>query len=197
MTDDTATVLIIEDERQIADGYASVLGDAYEVRTAYTGEEAIESIDDSVDAVLLDRMMPGRSGQDTLAAIRDRGFDVPVAMVTAKVPDFDVIEMGFDDYLTKPVDVDELYETVERLLALGELDREVREYVAATVKQASLEATKPSVELEDHEPYHELRDQLTDRGAELGDVSAAMSNEQFELVLKSIVRTLEADPGQP
>jgi len=195
MTDDIPTILVVEDERQIADGYASVLDDSYEVITAYSGEDAIETIDDSVDAVLLDRMMPGRSGQETLAELRDRGYDVPVAMVTAKVPDFDVIEMGFDDYLTKPVDVDELYETVERLLALGELDREIREYVAATVKQASLEATKPSIELDDHEPYRELRAQLTDQGAELGDISAAMSNEQFELVLKSIVRTLEASPG--
>lgn len=192
MTADTPTVLIVEDERQIAEGYAAILAEEYAVRIAQSGDEALEIIDDAVDAVLLDRMMPGRSGQETLADLRAAGYDVPVAIVTAKAPDFDVIEMGFDDYLTKPVDVDELEATVERLLALGELDREHREYIAATIKQAHLESTKPSVELDDHDGYRSLRDELTDQGAALGDVSSAMSSEQFELVVQSIVRTLDA-----
>ncbi|MFW6436022.1 MAG: response regulator [Halococcoides sp.] len=196
MTTDPATVLVIEDERQIADGYASVLDDEYDVRIAYSGAEGLEAIDDSVDVVLLDRMMSGLSGQETLDELRDRGYDVPVAMVTAKIPDFGVLDMGFDDYLTKPVDVDELFDTVERLLAMGTLDRDVREFVAASVKQASLEATKPSVELEEHDQYRDLRAELSDRGAELGDVSAAMTDEQFELVVQTIVRNLQSGPQQ-
>jgi len=59
-------------------------------------------IDETVDVVLLDRMMPGMSGQEVLAAIRERGLDCRVAMVTAVDADFDVIEMGFDEYLGKP-----------------------------------------------------------------------------------------------
>ncbi|AWB28021.1 response regulator [Halococcoides cellulosivorans] len=196
MTPDPATVLVIEDERQIADGYASILDDEYEVRIANSGAEGLETIDDTVDVVLLDRMMSGLSGQETLDEMRDRGYDVPVAMVTAKVPDYDVLDMGFDDYLTKPVEVEDLFDTVERLLAMGELDRDLREYVAASVKQASLEATKPSLELEEHQEYRDLRAELTDRGAELGDISAAMTDHQFELVVKTVVRNLQSGPEQ-
>lgn len=192
MTDETPPrVLIVEDEQQIADGYASVLSDRYDVVTAYSGEEAIETIDDTIDVVLLDRMMPGLSGGETIEAFRDDGYDCPVAMVTAKVPDFDILEMGFDDYLTKPIDVDELYDTVGRLLALASVDRSLREYIATSVKQAGLEATKPSVELENDEDYQELRATLSEQGAELGDISASLGDEQFELVLQSIVRNLD------
>ncbi|ACV11945.1 response regulator receiver protein [Halorhabdus utahensis DSM 12940] len=198
MTDDTdVTVLIVEDEQQIADGYASILRDRYTVKTAYSGEQALETIDDDVDVVLLDRMMPGLSGRETLTEFREAGFECPVAMVTAKVPDFDVIEMGFDDYLTKPVDVDELEDTVERLIALGRLDPSVRAFVADTIKQASLEANKPSVELSTSEDYQGLRDRLSSQGAELGDISAAMTDEEFELVLQTIVRNLgDGQDGQ-
>ncbi|WEL18926.1 MULTISPECIES: response regulator [unclassified Halorhabdus] len=198
MTDDTdVTVLIVEDEQQIADGYASILREHYTVETAYSGEQALEAIDDDVDVVLLDRMMPGRSGKETLDAVRAEGYECPVAMVTAKTPDLDVIEMGFDDYLTKPVDVAELEDTVERLVALGELEPEVRAYVADSIKQASLEANKPAAELTTSENYQALRDRLTEQGAELGDISAAMTDEEFELVLQTIVRNLGDSQDEP
>ena len=75
----------------------------HDVRTAYGGEEALEKADEDVDLVFLDRQMPDMSGDDVLERVRERGLDCRVVMVTAVDPDFDIVEMPFDDYLTKPV----------------------------------------------------------------------------------------------
>ncbi|ESS07881.1 MAG: response regulator containing CheY-like receiver, AAA-type ATPase, and DNA-binding domain protein [uncultured archaeon A07HN63] len=56
---DTPTVLVVDDESDVADLYAYRLEDAFSVRTAYSGEEAIETVDETVDVILLDRRMAG------------------------------------------------------------------------------------------------------------------------------------------
>ena len=65
-----ATVLVVDDEEAVADAYTAQLEGEYETRTAYSGKEALETVDDGVDIVLLDRRMPGRSGDEVLE--RDR-----------------------------------------------------------------------------------------------------------------------------
>lgn len=114
--DDPPTVLFVDDEPSIADGHAELLSEHYRTLTAYDGGGALEHIDDSVDVVCLDRRMPGTSGDDVLAAMRERGFDQPVVMLTAVEPDADVVDMGYDAYLVKPIDATALYETVDHLL---------------------------------------------------------------------------------
>ncbi|WP_066415178.1 HalX domain-containing protein [Halorubrum aethiopicum] len=159
MSEQPPLVLVVEDEPDLADLYAAWLGDEYRVRTAYGGHEALETIDDlddDVDAILLDRRMPGLSGDEVLAAVRERGIDCRVAMVTAVEPDFDILEMGFDDYLVKPVASDTLRETVEGLLRRGEYDAGVQDLFALTSKKAMLEAEKSASELADNEEYQEL-----------------------------------------
>ena len=89
MTDDELPlVLVVEDEPDLADLYATWLKIDYSVRTAYGGEEAVEQLDDEIDVVLLDRRMPGLSGDEVLTKIRERGIDCYVSMVTAVEPDF-------------------------------------------------------------------------------------------------------------
>jgi len=169
MSEQPPLVLVVEDEPDLADLYAAWLGDEYRVRTAYGGQEAldglddIEDADDEVAAILLDRRMPGLSGDEVLAAVRERGIDCRVAMVTAVEPDFDILKMGFDDYLVKPVTSDTLRETVEGLLRRGEYDTEMQELFSLTSKKAMLETEKSTTELADNEEYQ----RLTDRIAEL------------------------------
>lgn len=193
MTESPLTVLIVEDERRLADLYTKTLEDTHDVLTTYSGEEALERIDASVDAVLLDRKMPGLSGCDVLEAIRDDGYDCRVAMLTAVRPDWDVIEMGFDDYLLKPVDNEELHRAVERLRALGSVDEQLREYVRKSVTQAALEGQKDPEDLEENEGFARLAGSLAEAGLEVGDVTADLSPEQTELILETITRNL--DPG--
>ena len=163
MTADDPTLLIVEDERELADLFAAWLNDDYECRLAYDGREALELVDDSVDVILLDRRMPGLSGDDVLDELRDLGYRCPVGMVTAVEPDFDIVEMGFDDYIGKPVGADELREFVSSLQAVSEYDSDVQELFRLSAKRASLEAAKNDAELARSEEYQRLLERINER----------------------------------
>lgn len=128
---DRPTVLFVDDQPALADGHAAQLTDHCETLTAYDGESALEVLDEDVDVVFLDRRMPGLDGGSVLEAIRERDHDFRVVMLTGVEPDADVVEMGYDEYLVKPVDGEALRDTVERLLA---------ESAAADVEAAVLDA---------------------------------------------------------
>lgn len=111
---DRNTVLVVDDNRPLADGFARALASDYDVRTAYTVAEARESFTPSVDVVLLDRHLPDGSGDDLLGEIRQCDHDCGVAVVSASSP---APDLDCDAYLTKPVgETDLLHETVADLL---------------------------------------------------------------------------------
>jgi two-component system response regulator AdeR len=156
----STTILIAEDETDLADVYTMWLSTEYEVRTAYDGEEALRQFDDDVDAVLLDRRMPKYSGDEVLEALRDYGHEEPVGMVTAVDPDFEIIEMGFNDYVVKPVTKEELLEFIDDLLALPDYANAVQRYYELASKKATLESSKTRDELTDSEEYQALVTEL-------------------------------------
>ena len=188
-----ATVLVVEDEAPLVEIYARWLSEEYEVRTAQNGEVALEEIDEAVDVVLLDRLMPGMSGDEVLDAIEDRGLSPRVAMVTAVEPDFDIIRMGFDDYLTKPIDREELMGTVERLLSRDSYADLEREYYALVEKQAALRSAKSAEELERSEEYAELRTRVETLSQELDAVMPELDDGDFV----AMVRDIEAESTGP
>jgi two-component system, OmpR family, response regulator AdeR len=160
MVSETATVLIVEDEPELAELYASWLDERWCVETAHDGNEALEVVDEEFDVILLDRRMPDRSGGAVLESIRERDADSRVAMVTAIEPDVDVIEMGFDDYLLKPVSKAELRDSIERLLVRRSYDEQLAEFFALASKKAMLDSRKSSAELRSSREYAELEDRL-------------------------------------
>jgi len=159
MTDEL-TILVVDDETDIADLYTTWLEIEHDVRTAYGGEEALDNVDDDVDIVFLDRQMPDYSGDEVLDKIRDRGLDCRVVMVTAVDPDFDIVSMEFDDYLTKPVMRDDLSEAVDSMRERDDYNETLQEYFALTSKKATLEAEKTPSELQDSEEYQEMVDRV-------------------------------------
>lgn len=167
MSEDRPTVLVVEDDPDLADLYAEWLKDEYNVRTAYGGEKALQTIDDDVDIALLDRRMPDLSGDQVLDAIRDRNIECRVAMVTAVEPDFDIVEMGFDNYLVKPVSREALQDTVSNLLLRSEYDKGMQELFSLASKKALLESEHGSAELQDHDEYQDLTDRIRELRDEL------------------------------
>ncbi|WP_247728314.1 response regulator transcription factor [Halovivax limisalsi] len=167
-------VLIVEDEPDLANLYAAWLADECTVEKTYDGSEALELIDDAVDVVLLDRRMPGLSGDDVLDTIRDRELDCRVAMVTAVEPDFDIIEMGFDDYLVKPVSKNDLTTVVNQLLLRSTYDEQLQEYFSLAAKKALLDAQKSEVERKTSEEYAALEDQLAVLRTRVDDTMAQL-----------------------
>ena len=183
------TVVIVEDERQLADLYAEWLADEYEVRTAYRAADAREVIDEDIEVLLLDRRLPTASGDEILKEVRDRGIDCQVAMVTAVDPDFDIIDMGFDDYVIKPIERQDLRDLVTQLLTRGLYNDEVREYFALVSKRANLEAAKPPSELADDDRYQELTEEIADLERRLDDIVDQLEDEDFSVVLRTLQRT--------
>ncbi|ERH01090.1 MAG: HoxA-like transcriptional regulator [Halonotius sp. J07HN6] len=167
MTDEPPLVLVVEDEPDLADLYATWLKTDYRVRTAYGGEEAVDQLDDEIDVILLDRRMPGLSGDEVLEEVRERGIDCRVSMVTAVEPDFDIIEMGFDTYLVKPVQRDTLSETIEDLLTRNSYESGVQELFSLSSKKALLESEKSQSALADNEEYQTLSERIEELREEL------------------------------
>ncbi|MFC3957252.1 response regulator transcription factor [Halovivax cerinus] len=153
-------VLIVEDEPDLANLYAAWLTDGYAVETAYDGTTGLDAIDESVDVVLLDRRMPGLSGDTVLDTIREQHVDCRIAMVTAVEPDFDIVEMGFDDYLVKPVSKTDLTTVVDQLLLRSTYDEQLQEYFALAAKKALLDAQKTEAERSSSREYERLEDRL-------------------------------------
>mgnify|MGYP000253556142 CR=1 FL=1 len=157
-----SNVLIVDDEPELAELYASWLADEYAVKTAQNGDTALEQFEQSIDVVLLDRRMPGVSGDEVLERIRERNAECGVAMVTAVDPDFDILELGFDAYLTKPVNETELKNVIERLLRRSDYTDTLRAFFAKLSKREALMAKKPQFELEADERYQRLESEIED-----------------------------------
>lgn len=183
---DRPTVLVVEDERDLADLYTDWLSGTYQVLTAYDAEGALGYLDDAVDVVLLDRRLPNSSGDHILEEIRERPFDCQVAMVTAVDPDFDILGMGFDAYVVKPLQEGELVDLVQRLLTRGLYNDEVRRYFSLVAKRTRLETSKAPVELDSNEQYQDLLEEITEVEKNLDHIVGTLDYEDFRAVLHSL-----------
>jgi len=117
-------VLIVEDEPNMRLGLQDNLEfEGYAVETAEDGEEGLNKITDgNYDLVLLDVMMPKMSGFDVCKTIRKKGITTPIILLTAKGEEIDKVrglELGADDYITKPFSLRELLARVKAVLRRG------------------------------------------------------------------------------
>ncbi|XGI82812.1 response regulator [Halorutilales archaeon Cl-col2-1] len=176
-----AKVMVVDDEKDVADLFEALLSQRYDVVKAYGGEEALEKMDDTVNVVFLDRRMPDLSGDEVLENIQeDDSLSPHVVMLTAISPDFDIIEMGFDDYLTKPVDRDDLYDAVENCLERDEYDDKVNEYLSLVNKKTVLEEEKSQEELEQSDEFSNLEDRVDELLGDLDELREGFVEEDEE-----------------
>lgn len=184
-TDDT-TVLIVDDERDVADLYAFRLNEQYTVRTAYGGQPALDALDDAVDVILLDRRMPGLTGDEVLQRVRESDYDPRIVMVTAIDPDVDIVDMEFDDYLCKPIGKETLIEAIEHQLTAQQYGDILQTLFRATSKVGVLEAEKSDEELADSAEYQQLTDRIEELRAEQTELIDELDD--FEAAFNSIDR---------
>ena len=116
-----STILVIEDERPIARVVIDNLEfEGYTVLAAYDGIQGLElALSGRADLILLDLMLPGMNGYDICRKLREEGLDTPVIMLTAKGEEIDKVlglELGADDYVTKPVGIRELLARIRAVL---------------------------------------------------------------------------------
>jgi DNA-binding response OmpR family regulator len=108
-----ARVLLIEDEPALARGLSDTLrGSGFDVTVATDGERGLDAaISGQADVILLDVMLPKVNGYEICRTVRAQGLDVPILMLTAKGQEQDIVmglNLGADDYITKPFRVGEL-----------------------------------------------------------------------------------------
>jgi two-component system response regulator RegX3 len=118
-------ILVVEDEETLSEAIAFLLSkEGFEVSVAATGPEAIAEFDkNGADLILLDLMIPGLSGTEVCRQIRTKSA-VPIIMLTAKDSEIDKVvglEIGADDYVTKPYSSRELIARIRAVLRRGEL----------------------------------------------------------------------------
>lgn len=176
---DSGTVLVVDDLQDYLDLYERRLDDEHTVRTARDGETALEMLGPDVDVVLLDRDMPGLSGSEVLARIRATDHECRVAMVTAEEPDEDVVDLGYDAYLQKPVSGPDLSETVDRLLRLTAYGEAVSEFHEACERRQKQVA-------EDGEALEGLNETIQAHRERVDELAAEFDNEDYLVVFRNL-----------
>ncbi|WP_253738819.1 HalX domain-containing protein [Halohasta salina] len=191
------TILVVEDDTSVTKLYVQFLEPEYTVLTAETAQAGIDTLlgehdsdDDpsttAVDAVLLDRRLPDAPGEEVLDFIEEQGFDCRVAMVTGVEPDFDIVDMGFDLYIVKPVTRSELLEAVETLFVRSEYGGLLREAASLASKRALLESEKSDAELEASDEYTTLLDRMSELDDELLDLAGSLSSDDYRVMFRDL-----------
>lgn len=187
--EDTSTVLVVEDEAELVAIYEAYLRDEFDVRVATSGTEALDTVDDAIDIVLLDRRMPDMSGDEVLGELRARGYDIPIATVTGAEPDADIAELPFDEYLLKPVDRETVVKTARLLANRASFEEKSREFFRLASKKNAFEIDT-SV---DREVYADLTDRMADVQAELDDTISKLRKDDPEIAARAALSESEIE----
>ena len=157
---DRPRVLLVDDEKEVADAYALRLDAVADVTVTYSGLEALSAVDESEppDVVLLDRHMPDQSGDEMLRELREYDIHTKVIMVTAIDPGLELLDLPFDDYLCKPVDRRDIRAAVDQQCQVLAYEL-IGEYFGVESKRAVIAAELPQDRLENHEKFSALNEQ--------------------------------------
>jgi len=147
-------ILIIEDDPAVLKGLKDSLKEEhYEVLTEEDGELGYqEAKKENIDLIILDLMLPSKNGIDICKDLRKEGVNTPILMLTVKKEEVDKVlglEIGADDYMTKPFSIRELIARVKALLRRkGDIIKEIEEYTFSNIsvdfkKQEAFKDGKP------------------------------------------------------
>jgi CheY-like chemotaxis protein len=186
---DDVVVLVVDDNRELADVYSHFLAETYTVKTAYGGEEALGRLGDSVDVVLLDRRMPETSGDEVLSAIRKRGVDCQVALVTSVDIDYDSLPLAFDDYVQKPVSKAALRALVESLCSRLDYSTKLQEYFALVSRRVALQAKKDADEFAEHPEVRRLDERIAELREEVDGLVEHFTESDFRAAFSNLDST--------
>lgn len=208
-------ILIIEDEPSMVLGLRDSLEyEGYEISAANDGKEGLEkAAREKPDLILLDVMLPVMNGLDVCRALRKQGIDVPVIMLTARSQEIDKVvglEIGADDYVTKPFSIKELTARIRALLrraakqivdietfTFGDVALDFKKY-RASKRGGDLELSAREFDILKYLIRH--RDQIVTRDQLLDEVWGYDSNPITRTVDNHIVKLrqkIEDDPANP
>lgn len=131
-------ILIVEDDKELCELFSTVLlKNGYKTACAKDGIEALEVLDkEYIDLIISDVMMPNMNGFELVKSIRDAQFSLPVLFITAKESFQDKqrgFSLGIDDYMVKPIDVNEMVLRVGALLRRAQIINERKQCIGGTM----------------------------------------------------------------
>ncbi|MBT4074271.1 MAG: response regulator transcription factor [Chloroflexi bacterium] len=181
MTSQNRKVAVIEDDSTLREALRyNLVSEGYEVETAEDGITGLEiARDNQPDLVVLDLMLPGMSGLDVCRSLRQGGSVVPILMLTARDTELDRVvglEVGADDYITKPFSMRELLARIASMLRRIDMDR-----------SASIVETEPEL-LE----FDGLTIDIGKRQVKVDGETVELRHREFDLLAY-----LAARPGRP
>ncbi|ROR66185.1 response regulator transcription factor [Agrococcus jenensis] len=155
-------ILIVEDETALAEPLAYLLElEGYETAHAADGDAAVRMYEtEGADLILLDLMLPGRSGTEVCRHIRQTS-QVPIIMLTAKDSEVDTIvglELGADDYVTKPYSTRELVARIRAVLRRRAVEEDEEDDAVVEIGRVRLDADSHTVTVEGRETAMPLRE---------------------------------------
>jgi len=208
-------ILVIEDDPAISKGLSDALRDEhYDVVTEEDGEQGFKfAQNENIALIILDLMLPSKNGIEICTDLRKKGVNTPILMLTSKKEEMDKVlglEVGADDYVTKPFSVRELLARVKALLRRKqEIVRDIEEYAFGLVhidfkKHTASKKNKP-IDLStteykilkyfvEHEGEVVTRDNLLDKvwGYDVFPTSRTVDN-----YILSIRKLIEDNPSEP
>jgi len=212
----SARILLVEDEPGLVLTLSDLLaGEGYGVESATDGPTGLaRASSEAFDLVILDVMLPGKSGFDVCRELRFRGKDVPVMMLTAKTQLVDRVvglKIGADDYLTKPFEAPELLARIEALLrrakkeklapvgqfAFGDVEVD---FEKGDVRRGGVALSLAGKELEllryliDHRGNVVSRDELLEG---VWEYQPGVSSRTIDVHVAWLRQKLEENPGNP
>jgi putative two-component system response regulator len=206
-----ATILIVDDSPENINIISSIFKDIYRIKAATSGERALQiaSSDDPPDLILLDILMPGMNGYETIKRLKssDRTSDIPVIFLTSKTESEDE-KTGFDlgavDYITKPINPAILFARVDTHLSLKkmrdelemknrylmeEVEKRTREI--SVIQDVAIMAMASLAEMRDNETGNHIRrtqyyvKELAEHLVRKGKYRSILTPENINLIFKS------------
>ncbi|WP_135662828.1 response regulator transcription factor [Halorhabdus rudnickae] len=196
------TVAVVEDDPDLRELHRLRLEAEYDVVTIANGTEALSRIA-AEDVLLLDRNLPETDGDSIARELRARGYRGAVAMVTSERPDPAVATLPIDEYVTKPLDSEELLSLVDRLTTRLDAPEPIRDLFAMETRRHRLENTPNSGDLVESDPYRSLSRRIdrqyyrvTVDGFPLERIAAFAGNAlEQTIVLPDEIGSSRGDPG--
>ncbi|MCX6568265.1 MAG: response regulator transcription factor [Candidatus Aminicenantes bacterium] len=210
-----AKILIVEDQKDMVTGLAFNLeARGHKVSAAYDGEAGLSSAErENPDLIVLDIMLPKKDGFEVCRELRRKGYDVPILMLTARREEADKVlglEIGADDYLTKPFGLSEFLARVKALLRRGpgkDVQSETYRFGTVEVDFKNYRATKDDIpvnltqrEFEMMKLFIKNRDKVISRNRFLNEIwgyDRYPTTRTVDAHIASLRQKLETDPEHP
>ncbi|MBN1411971.1 MAG: response regulator transcription factor [Spirochaetales bacterium] len=210
-------ILVVEDDKAILTGLCDLLGcEGYEVFSAEDGIKGLEAYrNNRPDLILLDIMMPGKSGYDVLREIRKTDTQLPVLLLTAKGQEIDKVvglELGADDYIVKPFGIKELLARIKAALRrsrpadAGKKETHIRfddvvidlKNYTCEKKGKKIQLSQKEIQLIDYLCNH--KDEVIDRNTlleEIWGVRYEGTTRTLDQHIAQLRKKIEDDPAHP